>query len=273
VRPFVSSEVSQVTVAIFTATRWEYQAILGAVRVDHTTTMAGVRCAVGHRGQAKVFVFQSGIGPQKAYETSQAVLSLESWDFMVSSGFAGALVPCSIGTIVVGEDVMMDEATGITNPVGQSPIVCDNILRKQAWQVACSIDRGSQSGHIVCLPRILGTGAEKKALAARTHAVALDMESASLGYVAHTQQIPFIIVRTISDLFDEDLPIDFNLFLHPRDWTKGVSMILRNPSSLIHIFHLRKQVMQASRSLTLFIQKFFNEMNHVNHSQDIASTS
>ncbi|GJL52515.1 5'-methylthioadenosine/S-adenosylhomocysteine nucleosidase family protein [Candidatus Nitrospira salsa] len=271
-RPFVSSEVSQVKLAIFTATRWEYQAVQEALTVDQTTTKAGVRCTIGHRGQAKVSVFQSGIGPQKAKATAQSVLGLEPWDFVVSSGFAGALVPCSIGTIVVGDEVVMDEAIINADTVEQSPIVCDDIIRTQAWQVASSIDPGSQSGYVVSLPRIIGTGAEKKALAARTHAVALDMESASLGSVAHTQQIPFIVVRTISDLFDEDLPIDFNLFLHPGDWMKGVSMIVRNPSSLIQILHLRKQMLEASRSLTLFFQIFLDEIEQAHNPQKVAST-
>ncbi|GJL61111.1 MAG: 5'-methylthioadenosine/S-adenosylhomocysteine nucleosidase [Nitrospirales bacterium] len=271
-RPFVSAEASQVKLAIFTATRWEYQAVLKALTVDLTTTMAGVRCTVGHRGRAKVSVFQSGIGPQKAKVTAQSVLGLDSWDFVVSSGFAGALVPCSVGTIVVGDEVVVEELTVSTDFVEQTPIVCHDIIRTQAWQVASSIDHGSQSGRIVCLPRIVGTGAEKKALAARTHAVALDMESVSLGSVAHSQQIPFIVVRTISDVFDEDLPIDFNLFLSPGDWMKGVSMIVRNPSSLIQIFQLRQQMLEASRTLSWFFQNFFDEIEQVHDSPKLAST-
>ncbi|WP_447970387.1 5'-methylthioadenosine/S-adenosylhomocysteine nucleosidase family protein [Nitrospira sp. M1] len=272
-RPIVSSEVPQVTLAIFTATRWEYQAVLKALAVEQTTTMAGVRCAIGRRGKAHVSVFQSGIGPQKAYDISRSVLSDASWDVVVSSGFAGALVPCSIGAIVVGHEVMMDAASVFPHSPGQTPIVCDDRFRSHALRLARSIDSGSQFGHIVSLSRIVGTGAEKKIVADRTHAVALDMESASLGYVAQTQHIPFMVVRTISDLSDEDLPIDFNLFLHPGDWMKGVGEIIRKPTSVLHILQLRKHMVAASRSLTQFFQIFLEEVGQRYDSQRRTSTS
>ncbi|GJL54685.1 MAG: 5'-methylthioadenosine/S-adenosylhomocysteine nucleosidase [Nitrospirales bacterium] len=261
-RPFVSSEVPHVNIAIFTATRWEFQAVVEAFTVERTTTMAGVRCAIGRRGKAHVSVWQSGIGLQKAAHVSLAALGHASWDLVVSSGFAGALVPCAVGTLVVGDEVQLGEASEISKSREYYPILCDDIFRSRAFQVSRSIDQGSQCGHIVSLSRIIGTSTEKKIVADHTHAVALDMESASLGSVARSHHIPFIVVRTISDLWDEDLPIDFNLFLHPRDWVKGVGAILRNPASLFHIVQFQRQVAVASRRLTMFFKIFFDEMEH-----------
>ena len=96
--------------------------------------------------------------------------------------------------------------------------------------MASLLNHESQSGPILSTPRIVGTGLEKTLLAQHTNAVALDMESAAWGQMAREQNIPFIVVRTISDLVDEDLPVDFNLFLHPRHWLKGLGQIvLRHP--------------------------------------------
>ena len=261
-RQSVSSELTPIKLAIFTATRWESRSVQDAFTVETTTTMAGVRCVIGHYGQANIFLFQSGIGPQKAHKIAQSVLHDKPWDLVVSSGFAGALVSCAIGNIIVGQNVVMDELGGNFDSMAQTSITCDDAFRKKAHQVARTIDDGSQSGKILCLPRIIGTGVEKKILAARTQAVALDMESAPLGTVAQEKNIPFMVVRTISDLVDEDLPIDFNLFLHRSSWAKGVGMILKRPTSLIEFLYLRRHMLEASRKLTMFFQEFFAEISH-----------
>ena len=155
-RQSVSSGVPFIKLAIFTATRWEYQSVQKSFTVEQATTVAGVRCAIGHRGHARIFLFQSGIGPQKALEVSQAALVNESWGLVVSSGFAGALRPCTIGTIMVGHVIMMEGASHIVDSLDRTPIVCDENFRERAFRTACSVDNASQSGNIMTLPRIVG---------------------------------------------------------------------------------------------------------------------
>jgi adenosylhomocysteine nucleosidase len=58
------------------------------------------------------------------------------------------------------------------------------------------------------------------------------------------------IVRTVSDLADEDLPLDFNLFLRPTGWVKGMQAIIVRPSSLAGLNRLRKQSRVAADRLT-----------------------
>jgi adenosylhomocysteine nucleosidase len=76
------------------------------------------------------------------------------------------------------------------------------------------------------------------------------MESAALGLVASEHRIPFAIVRTVSDLVDESLPLDFNLFLRPSGWAKGVVACLTHPTSLIGLNRLRVQSRIAGAQLT-----------------------
>ncbi|MGB0909026.1 MAG: hypothetical protein ACPGYT_01580 [Nitrospirales bacterium] len=256
--------VPLIKLAIFTATRWEYRSVRQAFLLEQVTTIAGVPCAIGSRGSAQVFVFQSGIGPHHALEVSQAVLHYDSWNLVISSGFAGALVPSTIGTIVVGQEVVLDILPEHhIDSCDRQTIVCDETFREFAFHVASSLDGASQSGPIATLPRIIGEASEKKAIAARTQAIALDMESAVLGHVAQRKDIPFIVIRTISDLVEEDLPINFNLFLRPRSWAKGVCHVLQRPASLMQIPRLRKQMLEASVQLVNFFQKFFDEIDPV----------
>ena len=93
-------------------------------------------------------------------------------------------------------------------------------------------------------------------MADRVGAIGLDMESAALGLAASERQILFGIVRTVSDLVDEDLPLDFNLFLRPSGWAKGVAACLAHPTSLIGLNRLRRQSRSAGAQLTAIYRAF-----------------
>jgi adenosylhomocysteine nucleosidase len=91
---------------------------------------------------------------------------------------------------------------------------------------------------------------EKRKIVDRLGGIGLDMESAALGQVAAERGLSFTIVRTVSDLVDESLPLDFNLFLRPSGWAKGVAACLAHPSSLIGLNRLRVQSRIAGQQLT-----------------------
>jgi adenosylhomocysteine nucleosidase len=85
------------------------------------------------------------------------------------------------------------------------------------------------------------------------------MESAALAAEARRAQVPFVIVRTASDLLDEDLPLDFNLFLRPTGWLKGVAALVGNPSIVAGLCRLRRQSQTAAKNLTMFFQRYVAE--------------
>ena len=64
------------------------------------------------------------------------------------------------------------------------------------------------------------------------------------------------IVRTVSDLVDEDLPLDFNLFLRPTGWIKGMQALIGRPSSVEGLNRLRKQSRVAADRLTEWFQRY-----------------
>jgi adenosylhomocysteine nucleosidase len=76
------------------------------------------------------------------------------------------------------------------------------------------------------------------------------MESAALGAAASRRGVPFVIVRTVSDLVNEDLPLDFNHFLKPTGWVYGMQALFARPSALVGLNRLRKQSFIAAERLT-----------------------
>ena len=98
---------------------------------------------------------------------------------------------------------------------------------------------------------------EKDAYRAATGAVGLDMESAAIGAVAKQGGIPFLVVRGVSDWVDEDLPVDFNMFLHPATHLWDLVASVSRPSTWQGIARLRRQSVLASALLTKFFGSFF----------------
>jgi adenosylhomocysteine nucleosidase len=72
--------------------------------------------------------------------------------------------------------------------------------------------------------------------------------------VAQERGLPMAIVRAVSDLADEDLPLDFNLFLRPTGWAKGMQALIGSPSSVAGLNRLRKQSRVAADRLTEWFQ-------------------
>ena len=112
-------------------------------------------------------------------------------------------------------------------------------------------------GRVVAVSRVLTQSEEKQNLAAVTGALAVDMESGSIGRAAQKLGVPFVIIRTISDGIREDLPMDFNLFQTPLGCLRGLWQCLRSPKIWKGLFRLYRQSREAGSQLTAFFQLFF----------------
>ncbi len=232
-------------IGIFVATRWERQAVLHALPAGEDRLVAGTRCTVVRRPQDEWWIVPMGVGPTRAAETVRAVCGEQRFTLMVSTGFACALQKADIGDVLLGTEVVM-EKDGAAGPT----IYCTPELVERMTDVLRREGLAVLPGRFVTVPNVLCRAADKRAVAQRQSAVGLDMESAALGAAAREQGIPFAIVRTVSDLLEEDLPLDFNLFLRPSGWMSGVVSCLAHPSSLIGLNRLRVQSRRAGERLT-----------------------
>lgn len=110
-------------------------------------------------------------------------------------------------------------------------------------------------GGFLSVDQVVHRAAEKMTLANRVGVIGLDMESAALAQAAREAAVPFLIVRTVSDLMTEELPLDFNLFLRPTGWLKGIGFVLTHPACLLGIARLGRQSRIAAKTLTACLRK------------------
>jgi adenosylhomocysteine nucleosidase len=245
-------------VGIFAATPWERHAIQQLLCVDMIQRRAGYRCVIGRRGNCRVFLIQTGIGPARALAVCRAAFQEETLDLAISSGLACALTASSIGELLIGEEVMRARNEETTELL--SGVTCDKTVIAIALQAAHAAGLPARAGRFISLPRIIWRADDKRRVAADTGAIALDMESGAIGAVAAQYHVPFAVIRSVSDLLDEDLPMDFNLFLEPTDWWKGVWTCVAKPTRLLGLRRLRNQMRTASQRITTVFEKLLDEV-------------
>ena len=172
---------------------------------------------------------------------------------VMSTGFACALVPAQVGDLIVGTAVSSVQADG-TWATGGDGVLCDGAARAGILTVAQDAGLVARVGTVVSSGTVVWQAEEKRRLRRATEATGLDMESAALAAVARERGLPMAIVRTVSDLVDEDLPLDFNLFLRPTGWIKGLQALISCPSSVAGLNRLRRQSRVAADRLTEWFQ-------------------
>ena len=168
---------------------------------------------------------------------------------IISAGFACALVPAQVGELMLGTQSIAARSKEDWE-IQDDVISCDDGLNERMGVLAREAGLPVQTGRFVSVATVVGRSKEKRRLSRAADAVALDMESQALGAAARQRGVPFAIVRTVSDLLDEDLPLDFNQFLRPLGWAKGLQQVLAHPGSLAGLNRLRQQSGLAAERLT-----------------------
>ncbi len=246
-------------VVLFAATFWEMEAVRaalgrtalgGEVRQSHRET----RVQVSRIGCCEYWLAQTGIGPQLARQVAAQVLTSVPFSLAVSTGFACALVPAEVGMLLLGREVLAGE--GEKGEGHDLALEVPGDERETVIRLALSGCCAARVGRFVSTGRVVGSATEKRRIADRTGAIGLDMESAALAGEAKRAKVPFVIVRTVSDLLDEDLPLDFNLFLRPSGWFKGTALVVGRPARLAGLWRLRRQAQTAANNLTAFFERY-----------------
>jgi len=194
---------------------------------------------------------EAGVGTDTTTERLTKVLEKQRVDFVLGAGMAGALSPhLGIGDLVIVERVIGPS----TLPT--FPQLCSLAKLVRLDGVDIHMGAAVTTNEFIC------KASRKRSLAAALgtrQAGCVDMESWAVAWVCTERRIPFLIVRSISDLFEEDLPLDFNRCRDSRgdlDMLKLGTATLRRPSSLKGLWQLRKRSTLCSQRLAWFVDQF-----------------
>ncbi len=184
---------------------------------------AGMDFYKGMLGGKAAVVVRSGIGKVNAAVCSQILVDIYNVDAIINTGIAGSLKnEINIGDIVLSEDTLQHDmdATGFGYPAGQIPQMEESVFRGDDGLIKLAEDCcrkvnpeiGVFVGRVVSGDQFV-SAKEKKAWIAETfQGYCTEMEGAAIAQAAYLNQIPFLIIRAISDKADDSAEMDYEEF-------------------------------------------------------------
>lgn len=201
----------------------EVEQLKAAMENPEITTIAGMEFYKGTIGGKETVVVRSGIGKVNAGICVQILVDRFGVTGIVNTGIAGSLrAEINIGDMVLCTDAVQHdmEATAFGYPVGQIPQMdvfsfeADEKLRNLAMECCKRVNPeiGVYAGRVLTGDQFIA-GKEKKAWLTETFGgYCCEMEGAAIAQAAHLNQVPFLIVRAISDKADDSASMDYPEF-------------------------------------------------------------
>ncbi|MFP1869510.1 5'-methylthioadenosine/S-adenosylhomocysteine nucleosidase [Lonsdalea quercina] len=187
-----------------------------------TVQRAGCEIYTGQLHGVDVALLKSGIGKVAAALGTTLLLEHCRPDVVINTGSAGGLASSlKVGDIVVSSEVRYHDAdvTAFGYEAGQmagcpAAFVADENLIVQAEQAIAKLSLNAVRGLVVSGDAFIN-GAEPLARIRNTfpQAVAVEMEATAIGHVCHQFGVPFVVVRAISDVADQESHLSFEEFL------------------------------------------------------------
>jgi len=208
-------------IAIMGAMPEEIEPLLAHVQnVKKTEYAANTYYEAEYKGKEVVIAY-SKIGKVFASLTATILIEKFGCDILLFSGVAGAIDPdLEIGDLIIADGLCQHDLdiTAFGHPHGYVPegevcIPTDSNLRKIAKEVAAKKGLPLKEGVIATGDQFVANAERKSWIAKIFDAHALEMEGASVAVVCSALDVPFFILRAISDSADMDAGFDFDTFL------------------------------------------------------------
>ncbi|PWC11298.1 5'-methylthioadenosine/S-adenosylhomocysteine nucleosidase [Brenneria corticis] len=193
-------------------------------RIENRQTIQRAGCEIysGRLNGVDVALLKSGIGKVSAALGTTLLLEHSRPDVVINTGSAGGLAATlKVGDIVISDEVRYHDAdvTAFGYEPGQmagcpAAFIADEGLITLAQDAIAELQLHAVRGLVVSGDAFIN-GAEPLARIRRTfpQAIAVEMEATAIAHVCHQFAVPFVIVRAISDVADQESHLSFDEFL------------------------------------------------------------
>ncbi len=208
-------------VAIMGAMVEEIEPLLEFFGTYETTELAGNKYYTTEYKGLELVIAYSKIGKVFASLTASTMIQHFGAEKLLFSGVAGAINPqLQIGDLIAATALCQHDLdiTAFGHPYGFVPegsvfIDSDKSLLAIAKEVAGEMDKSLLEGVIATGDQFVADEARKDWIGETFKADALEMEGASVAVVCDALDVPFFILRAISDSADMDAGFSFEEFL------------------------------------------------------------
>ena len=185
------------------------------------TTVAKITYHKGEIYGKEVVCCECGIGKVNAAMSTQIMIDLYHPDVIINSGIAGSLSgDIRIGDIVVSDDCVQHDMDGteMGDPLGQvqfndelrTYFPADKATADRLFEACKTIDGINVfRGRIASGDVFISSRDRRQKVADHFDAIACEMEGAAVGTVCYRNGVPFAILRSISDDWNNNELMDF----------------------------------------------------------------
>ncbi len=209
--------------AILGAMEEEVALLRGEMLVSEESVHAGINVIRGDFKGTPIALAQCGIGKVNATICTQMLVDLYQPEGMIFSGVAGGLLPnMQVGDIVVASHLIQFDIdlTAFGRRHGELPdrdrmIQSDADMVRQSADCFDAVFEGEADapnlmiGTVVSGDKFIEDSETLRWLQREFGALATEMEGAAVGYTCQLNNVPFIIIRGLSDTANESAPDDF----------------------------------------------------------------
>lgn len=184
-------------------------------------TFSGIEYISGTLRGVPVVVARCGIGKVFASMCAQTMCLKYPVTAIINTGVAGTLTPAlGIGDVAISNHVVQHDmdTTAIGDPMGLISginvvyLKADDMLSELAHQAAKDMGRNVRRGIIATGDQFIHTDEQRDFIRATYSAIAGEMEGGAIGQICYVNQVPFVVIRVISDDADGNAPQNYPLF-------------------------------------------------------------
>ena len=213
------------TIGIIGAMDEEVEILKSLLQVTETVERAGMTFYKGILHGQQVVLARSGIGKVNAAACTQLMIALFDIDYLINSGVAGTLHPdINQGDIVISTDAVQHDmdVTALGDPLGEIPRLgitffkAEEKLMNLTEEAAKALNLEGVNifrGRVASGDQFVAGGALKDRIQSHFAPSAVEMEGAAIAHVAYLNQVPFVIIRAISDKADGSAELSYGEFL------------------------------------------------------------
>lgn len=201
----------------------EVAQIVEVMTIEKEENKAQMNFKQGKLNGKDVVVVRSGIGKVNAAVCTQVLADDFKVDYVINTGIAGSLkAQIDIADIVISRDVLHHDmdATGFGYALGQIPRMDtlsfkadDRLIELAKESCAKAVPQiGVHVGRVVSGDQFISDKEVKNKIADNFDGYCTEMEGAAIAQAAYLNNIPFVILRAISDKADDSATMDYPAF-------------------------------------------------------------
>ncbi|WP_412990101.1 5'-methylthioadenosine/adenosylhomocysteine nucleosidase [Pediococcus siamensis] len=200
----------------------EINSLHSALKVTKESNINGITFYEGTINTTEIVLVRSGIGKVEAGITAALLVTNFKVDALIHSGSAGGIGQgLAVGDVVISTQTLYHDvdATAFGYELGQLPgqparFDADQALINEITVAGQQTGLTIKKGLIVTGDQFVSSQAQIQTIL--THfpdALCCEMEGCAIGQVAHQFNVPFVVIRAMSDVGDEDAGQSFDEFI------------------------------------------------------------